>query len=186
MIGLSRTTVALGLALGVMVIPAAVRASDTKPHPVLLTFDPSFCLNYNGRFLHATVNDPRFLAYLGATVQVDLPARLAANLFGGLGGCLSESAGATIRYRTEWSPDHRLTAGLGPMIASTLDSDTTALAEGDVALEIRFRSGFALALGPRLMVALNSTGGERCSNCVFLVPAGTYWVTFRIGVGFNL
>jgi len=75
------------------------------------------------------------------------------------------------------------------MIGNVLGA--TALAEADVALEIRSGSGFALVVGPKLMVTLNPSGGEICAvgrptDCVAEVPAGTYSVLFRLGLGFNL
>ena len=54
---------------------------------------------------------------------------------------------------------------------------------------IRSQMGFALVLGPKLGVALNTAGGSPglCAGyCDPVVSAGTYFFLFRLGLGFNL
>ncbi len=95
------------------------------------------------------------------------------------------SLGGTARLAGRWHDHVRVTAGLGPTYAF----GGNVLAEGDVALEIRSRPGFALVLGPKLGVALNKAGGgpSTCvDSCDPVIPAGTYIVLFRMGLGFNL
>ena len=89
-----------------------------------------------------------------------------------------------MRFAGQWHDQFRVTAGLGPRYAT----GGTVLAEGDVALEIRSRPGFALVLGPKLGVALNTGDGTLfCGgDCGAVVSAGTYFVLFRLGLGFNL
>jgi hypothetical protein len=169
---------------GGLVTASPARAQETESRPLLLTVDPGFCAVANG---HLTSNGERspFVNYLGGTFQLDLHGPLAANVFVGLGGCLLASIGGTARLAGQWHDHVRVTAGLGPTYAS----GGTVLAEGDVALEIRSRPGFALVLGPKLGVALNKAGGSLSycvDNCNPSLPAGTYIVLFRLGLGFNL
>jgi hypothetical protein len=179
-----RTTVAVLAVVGALASAAPARAHEGESQPVLFTLDPGICLVYNGTFLHSRSASPISVVYLGGTLQFDLPGPLAANVFAGVGGCFTKTAGGTIRYTTRWNGALRLTAGVGPMIGD----GPTAIAAGDAALEIRFGTGpgFALAVGPKLLVTLNPSGGDKCDNCVQEVPAGTYAVIFRIGVGFHL
>ena len=173
--------------LGGPVAAAPVLAQESGPaasRPVLLTVDPGFCAVVNGHFTNIG-QLPLVERYLGVTFQLDLHGPLAANVFVGLGGCFAVTAGGTARFAGQWHDHVRVTAGLGPTFAL----GGTVLAEGDVALEIRSRPGFALVLGPRLGVALNSGRDvvSSCSgNCDGVIPAGTYFVLFRLGLGFNL
>jgi len=181
--------VAVLVVVGALASAAPARANEGNSRPVLLTLDPGICLLHS--FESSTSSYGQlFLAYLGGTLQLDLPGPLAANAFVGIFGCYGLSAGGTIRYAAKLSGATRLTAGVGPMIATV--PGWTALAEGDVALEIRSGSGFELVVGPKLMVTLERSGvGEICplgrpTDCVAPVPPGTYSVLFRLGLGFNL
>jgi hypothetical protein len=173
---LSWVMVAFSL-VGGLVAASPARAQETELRPLLLTVDPGFCAVRDG---HGSLASER---YLGGTLQLDLHRPLAANIFVGLGGCLTVVVGGTARLAGQWHDHVRLTGGLGPMYAS----GGSVLAEGDVALEIRSRPGFALVLGPRLAVTLNETGERKCiDSCDPVVPAGTYIFLFRLGLGFNI
>jgi hypothetical protein len=175
---------------GGLVAATPARSQDAQPaesaesRPVLLTVDPGFCAVVNGHFTNIG-QIPLVEHYLGVTFQLDLRGPLAANVFVGLGGCFAITAGGTARLAGQWHDHLRVTAGVGPTYAV----GGAVLAEGDVALEIRSRPGFALVLGPRLGVALSS-GADVISSCSGScnggVPAGTYFVLFRLGLGFNL
>jgi hypothetical protein len=169
--------------LGSLVTASPARAQEAGSRPMLLTVDPGFCAVASGHLTNGERSP--FVNYLGGTLQLDLHGPLAANVFVGLGGCLVASVGGTARLAGQWHDHVRLTAGLGPTYAF----GGNVLAEGDVALEIRSRPGFALVLGPKLGVALNKAGGgpSYCvDNCDPVIPAGTYILLVRIGLGFNL
>jgi len=177
--------------LGGPVAAAPVLAQEPGPapaaesRPVLLTVDPGFCAVVNGHFTNIG-QLPLVEHYLGVTFQLDLHGPLAANVFVGLGGCFAVTAGGTARFAGQWHDHIRVTAGIGPTFAL----GGAVLGEGDVALEIRSRPGFALVLGPRLGVTLNS-GHDVVSSCSgncgdAVIPAGTYFVLFRLRLGFNL
>jgi hypothetical protein len=168
--------------LGGLVAPTPGRAQEAESRPLLLTIDPGYCAFSGGRSPEAR---DLFGAYLGGTFQLDLHGPLAANVFVGLGGCFTVSAGGTARFAGQWHDQVRVTAGIGPAYAS----GGSVLAEGDVALEIRSQAGFALVLGPKLGVALNKAGGSPAfcvDNCDPVVSAGTYFVLIRLGLGFNI
>jgi hypothetical protein len=178
---LSWTILAFSL-FGSLVVPSLVRAQEIESRPVLLTFDPGYCALAGG---HSPGVHDLLGVYLGGTLQLDLHGPLAANVFVGLGGCFTVTAGGTARFAGQWHDQFRVTAGLGPSYAT----GGSVLAEGDVALEIRSQIGFALVLGPKLGVALNTAGGSPglCAGyCDPVVSAGTYFFLFRLGLGFNL
>ena len=167
---------------GGLVAAPPVRAQEAESRPLLLTVDPGYCAFAGGRSPEAR---DFFGAYLGGTFQLDLHGPLAANMFVGLGGCFTASAGGTVRLAGQWHDQFRVTAGIGPTYAT----GGSVLAEGDVALEIRSQVGFALVLGPKLGFALNTAGGSPAfcaGNCDPVVSAGTYFVIIRLGLGFNL
>lgn len=148
---------------------------------MLLTIDLGYCGVPGNHPL--TGESPLLLGYLGGTLELDLHGPLAANIFVGLGGCFTAVAGGTARFAGQWNDGVRVTAGAGPMYAA----GGSVVAEGDVALEIRSRPGFALVFGPKLGVTLNKTGGGNCvDSCDPVVSAGTYFVLIRLGLGFNI
>ncbi len=168
--------------LGGLVAASPVRAQEAESRPVLLTVDPGYCAFAGGRSPSAR---SLLNAYLGGTFQLDLHGPLAANVFVGIGGCFTVSAGGTARFSGQWHDQVRITAGVGPSYAS----GGSVLAEGDVALEIRSQPGFALVLGPKLGVTLNTVGGGPAlcvDSCDPVVSAGTYFFLFRLGLGFNI
>ena len=165
-----------------LVAASPVRAQEAESRPLLLTIDPGYCAFSGGRSPEAR---DLFGAYLGGTFQLDLHGPLAANVFVGLGGCFTASTGGTLRFAGQWHDQFRVTAGVGPSYAT----GGSVLAEGDVALEIRSQMGFALVLGPKLGLALNTAGGSPglCAGyCDPVVSAGTYFFLFRLGLGFNI
>jgi hypothetical protein len=180
---LSWATSAL-LLIGGLAGASTARAQEAEPRPMLLTIDLGYCGVPGNHPI--TGGNPVLLGYLGGTLQLDLHGPLAANIFVGLGGCLTVVAGGTARFAGQWHDDVRVTAGVGPMYAA----GGSLLAEGDVALEIRSRAGFAFVVGPKLGVTLNRTGGGNLSSCVDscdpVVSAGTYFVLIRLGLGFNI
>ena len=173
---------------GALVAATPARAEDVPSRPMVLTFDPGVCLMWEGRLLSPGASP--LIAYLGGTLELDLPRPIAASVFVGLGGCLGAVIGGTVRYASPWQGTVRVTAGGGPMLGLVAFSGgAAALAEGDVALEIRSGPGFALVLGPKLAVTLNRSGGSdpHCvDECPVDLPAGTYTLLFRMGVGFNI
>ena len=178
---LSWAILALSL-FGGLVAPSPVRAQEIESRPMLLTFDPGYCALAGG---HSPGAHSLLGAYLGGTLQLDLHGPLAANVFVGLGGCFTVTAGGTARFAGQWHDQVRVTAGIGPTYAS----GGSVLAEGDVALEIRSPAGFALVLGPKLGVALNTAVNAPAfcvDNCDPVVSAGTYFVLIRLGLGFNI
>jgi hypothetical protein len=173
---------------GALAAATPARAQNVASRPMILTFDPGVCLMWEGRFFSPGASP--LVAYLGGTLQLDLPRPIAANIFVGLGGCLGAVVGGTVRYASPWAGAVRVTAGGGPMLGVVAFAGGTAtLAEGDVALEIRSRPGFVVVLGPKLAVTLNRSGGgdPHCvDECPVDLPAGTYTLLFRMGVGFNI
>jgi hypothetical protein len=169
-------------------VAETVRAGEAPKRPWLLTLDPSLYIaggQMEGGGPDRSVPPP---LYLGLTLERTLRGPLEVSVSAGGAASLGWLLGAAVRYAGPPPSDTtHVSVGVGPEIVTGGGLGTGALVQGDVSIEKRFKSGFALAFGPRVAVAVTHAGVPGCGvdTCNASMKPGDIVVTLRSGLGFT-
>jgi hypothetical protein len=166
--------------------PAGVAESAARPW--LLTIDPGlYIANEHLSEFGPGVSVPP-PAYLGLTFERTITGPLDVNVSAGAAASLGWMLAATVRFAgPPPSRIMRVSVGVGPGVITGAQFGSSAFAQGDVAIEVRFPRGPALVFGPRVAVAVTSAGTQGCGvdTCSAYVRPGDVVFTLRSGAGFT-